>query len=89
MVFRLLHYIYEDPARSPENLLAIANTWKKHPDWEYRFWDKQMIPDFLEYYHARPCILKKIENVFAIHYCLGSWRPQTTEGKAWLKKQLK
>ncbi|WP_165045637.1 glycosyltransferase family 32 protein [Dysgonomonas sp. ZJ709] len=235
---RMIHHIYEDPAGPPKNLLVIANTWKeKHPDWEYRFWNRQMIhdfleskcPDFLEYYysypfnvqrwdairylilyyigglyvdldyeciqsldvlltdssccmgmeppvhknsinllpignalmasvpkhpymaaiiddmktnffvdyqqgdthqilattgplmvarvydqykakknvtllpadlisplsmqevlmlrsgHARPCVLKKVENAFAIHYCFGSWRSQTAEGKAWQK----
>jgi len=46
---RIIHQIYEDPAGPPANLLRIAETWKEnHPGWEYRFWNKQMMHDFLE-----------------------------------------
>ena len=58
---RIIHQIYEDPAGPPEFLLELAKTWKEHhPDWEYRFWNKAAIheflesvcPEFVEYYQA-------------------------------------
>lgn len=46
---KIIHQIYEDPAGPSDLLLDISETWKdKHPDWEYRFWDKQKIGEFLE-----------------------------------------
>ncbi len=46
---RIIHQIYEDPAGPPEHLLDLSKTWKeKHPQWEYRFWNKQAIEDFLQ-----------------------------------------
>ena len=46
---RIIHQIYEDPAGPPDNMLQIAKRWQDHhPDWEYRFWNRQMISDFLE-----------------------------------------
>ncbi len=45
---RIIHQIYEDPAGPPEWLLTLAETWKEHhPAWEYRFWDKKEMEDFL------------------------------------------
>ncbi|GHT29059.1 hypothetical protein FACS189432_07850 [Bacteroidia bacterium] len=60
---RIIHQIYEDPAGVPANLQKLAETWKEqHPTWEYRFWNKKAIEDFLEAefpdfiptYHAYP-----------------------------------
>ena len=60
---RIIHQIYEDPAGPPQYLLEVASTWKeKMPDWEYRFWNKQLIcdfltsvcPDFKNYYSSYP-----------------------------------
>ena len=46
---RIIHQIYEDPAGPPELLSSLAETWKGcHPEWEYRFWNKQMMYDFLD-----------------------------------------
>jgi len=46
---KIIHQIYEDPAGPSPNLLTLASTWKeKHPDWEYRFWNRTMMHDFLE-----------------------------------------
>jgi mannosyltransferase OCH1-like enzyme len=46
---RIIHQIYEDPAGPPDDLLSIAETWKeKMPDWEYRFWGKKEMEDFME-----------------------------------------
>lgn len=46
---KIIHQIYEDPTGPSKDLLQLAETWKEHhPDWEYRFWDKQAINDFLE-----------------------------------------
>ena len=45
---RIIHQIYEDPAGPSEPLLEFAETWKEHhPTWEYRFWDKKEMEDFL------------------------------------------
>ncbi len=45
---KIIHQIYEDPAGPPRMLLKSAETWKKHhPGWEYRFWDRQSIDNFL------------------------------------------
>lgn len=46
---KIIHQVYEDPAGPSNLLLEISETWKeKHPDWEYRFWDKQKTGEFLE-----------------------------------------
>ena len=46
---RIIHQIYEDPAGPPANLLSIAESWKENmPGWEYRFWNRKMMHDFLE-----------------------------------------
>ncbi|GHT10499.1 hypothetical protein FACS189426_10800 [Bacteroidia bacterium] len=56
---RIIHQIFEDPEGPSETLLQLAETWKQfHPDWEYRFWNKPAIdeflvskfPDFIPYY---------------------------------------
>lgn len=49
---RIIHQLYENPNGSsnvPENLKSLSETWiSNHPDWEYRFWDKKAMNDFLE-----------------------------------------
>ena len=46
---RIIHQIYEDPAGPTPDLLRIAESWKRNmPDWEYRFWNRSMIDDFLK-----------------------------------------
>ena len=46
---RIIHQVYEDLAGPPEQLLEISKSWvKKHPEWEYRFWNKHAIENFLE-----------------------------------------
>ena len=46
---RIIHQIYEDPEGPSEFLLSLAETWKEfHPEWEYRFWNRKTINDFLE-----------------------------------------
>lgn len=58
---RVIHQIYEDPAGPSESFLQLAETWKElNPTWEYRFWNKEAIenflennfPDFVPYYKA-------------------------------------
>jgi mannosyltransferase OCH1-like enzyme len=45
---KIIHQIYENKD-VPEYLLKIAETWKVyHPGWDYRFWDKHTIEQFLE-----------------------------------------
>ncbi|GHT58791.1 hypothetical protein AGMMS50239_04050 [Bacteroidia bacterium] len=46
---RIIHQVYEDPAGPPDHLIQVSETWKAcHPDWEYRFWDKQAIEEFMQ-----------------------------------------
>jgi mannosyltransferase OCH1-like enzyme len=46
---RIIHQVYEDPAGPPEMLSRISSTWREHhPEWEYRFWDRQAIENFME-----------------------------------------
>lgn len=48
---KIVHQIYEDPAGPSDMLLTIAESWKeKNTDWEYRFWGKKEMEDFLETY---------------------------------------
>ncbi|GHT19378.1 hypothetical protein AGMMS4957_03790 [Bacteroidia bacterium] len=78
---RIIHHIYEDPAGPPANLLTIAETWKeKHPDWEYRFWNRKMINDFIEstcpdfsaYYHSFPFDVQRWDAIrYLILYHIG------------------
>jgi mannosyltransferase OCH1-like enzyme len=45
---KIIHQIYEDPAGPTEMLLELAASWKEHhPDWEYRFWGKAAIEEFM------------------------------------------
>lgn len=46
---KIIHQIYEDPAGPPDYLKNVSETWQKfNPDWEYRFWNKSDIENFLE-----------------------------------------
>jgi len=78
---RIIHQIYEDPAGPPANLLNIAETWKEnHPGWEYLFWNRQKIndflestcPDFLDYYRAYPFNVQRWDAIrYLILYHIG------------------
>ena len=78
---RIIHQIYEDPAGPPTNLLNIAETWKEnHPDWEYWFWNRQKMnnflestcPDFLDYYRSYPFNVQRWDAVrYLILYYFG------------------
>jgi len=78
---RIIHQIYEDPAGPPANLLHIAESWKEnHPAWEYRFWNRQMIhdflestcPDFIPYYHSYPFNVQRWDAIrYLILYHIG------------------
>lgn len=78
---RIVHQIYEDPAGPPVELLKIAETWKKNmPDWEYRFWNRNMIcefltsvcPDFISYYLSYPFNVQRWDAIrYLILYHVG------------------
>lgn len=78
---RIIHQIYEDPDGPPANLLRIAESWKEsHPEWEYRFWNRQMMHDFLEttcpefseYYFAYPFNVQRWDAIrYLILYHIG------------------
>ena len=45
----LIHQVYEDMNGPSKDLMAISANWKKfHPEWEYRFWNKDAMEDFLQ-----------------------------------------
>lgn len=45
---KIIHQVYEDPAGPSNILLEMSMTWKKkHPQWEYRFWDKTAMDRFV------------------------------------------
>jgi mannosyltransferase OCH1-like enzyme len=78
---RIIHQIYEDPAGPSPELLQIAETWKeKMPDWEYWFWNRQKINDFLEstcsdflsYYRSYPFNVQRWDAIrYLILYHIG------------------
>ncbi len=46
---KIIHQIYFDMAGPPAHLSSISQSWKeKQPEWEYRFWNKQAVEQFLE-----------------------------------------
>ena len=48
---QIIHQVYEDMNGPPVALSKLAKSWQKyHPVWEYRFWNKGSINDFLESY---------------------------------------
>lgn len=45
---RIIHHVCDYPDGIPENLLALAATWKQHhPEWEQRFWDRRQMEEFV------------------------------------------
>ena len=81
---RIIHQIYvcEDPdGKVPTDLIELSKTWKKHhPHWEYKFWDKEAIdefldtvcPDFAPYYRAFPFNVQRWDTIrYLILYYLG------------------
>jgi len=78
---RIIHQIYEDPAGPPPNMLRIAESWKEnHSGWEYRFWNKRMMhnflefhcPDFLPYYRSFPFNVQRWDAIrYLILYHIG------------------
>ena len=60
---RIIHQVYEDMNGPSNDLRVISSSWKKfHPEWEYRFWNKDSIedllhsvfPEFLPVYRSYP-----------------------------------
>ena len=46
---KIIHQIYFDMSGPPVYLKEISQTWQeKHPEWEYRFWNKDAVEQFLE-----------------------------------------
>ena len=44
----IIHQVYEDIKGPSESLLELTKTWKEfHPNWAYRFWQKESIEDFI------------------------------------------
>ena len=78
---RIIHQIYEDPAGPTPTLLRLSETWKENmPDWEYRFWNRPMIheflkstcPDFEVYYHSYPFDVQRWDAIrYLILYHIG------------------
>lgn len=78
---RIIHHIYEDPAGPPGNLFQISKSWQERmPQWEYRFWNKQMIadflksicPDFSDIYHSYPFNVQRWDAIrYLILYHIG------------------
>ena len=78
---RIIHQLFDGPIGPPPNLLQLAETWKsKMPDWEYRFWNKQMMrdfvetacPDFLSYYKSFPFDVQRWDAIrYLILYHIG------------------
>lgn len=78
---KIIHHVCDYPDGVPENLLALAATWKKyHPEWEQRFWDRQKMeefvhtvcPDFEPYYRAFPHNVQRWDTIrYLILYHIG------------------
>lgn len=78
---RIIHHVCDYPDGIPENLLALAATWKQyHPEWEQRFWDRQQMedfvhtvcPDFEPYYLAFPHNVQRWDAIrYLILYHIG------------------
>lgn len=78
---KIIHHVCDYPNGIPENLLALAATWKKHhPDWEQRFWDRRQMeefvrtfcPDFEPYYRAFPHNVQRWDAIrYLILYHIG------------------
>jgi mannosyltransferase OCH1-like enzyme len=83
---RIIHQIYvceKQDGEVPNDLLNLSKTWKEHhPDWEYRFWDKESInefldavcPDFAPYYRAFPFNVQRWDTIrYLILYYIGGF----------------
>ena len=45
---KIIHQVFFGADKPAKHLIAISETWKeKHPDWEYRFWDRKTIEQFI------------------------------------------
>ena len=81
LIPKVIHQIYEDPKGPPEFLLQSIQTWKElHPDWQYRFWGKKDIrnfletefPDFIPIYDAYPFNVQRWDAIrYLILYKIG------------------
>lgn len=48
MIPKIIHQIYEDMSGPPKKLKEMSKSWiKHHPDWEYQFWNKNDIENFI------------------------------------------
>jgi len=72
----IIHQVYEAMEGPSEALIEISKSWKKfHPEWEYRFWNKETMenflhadfPDFLSVYRNYPFDVQRWD---AIRYLL-------------------
>lgn len=78
---RIIHHVCDYPDGVPENLLALAATWKQHhPNWEQRFWDREKMnefvhtvcPDFEACYRAFPLNVQRWDVIrYLILYHIG------------------
>jgi len=81
---KIIHQIYvckDSQGKIPEDLLELSKTWRSlHPDWEYRFWDKESIddflreyyPDFIPYYYEFPYDVQRWDSIrYLILYHFG------------------
>lgn len=78
---KIIHHVCDYADGIPENLLALAATWKEHhPDWEQRFWNKEQMerfvhdvcPDFESCYRAYPHNVQRWDAIrYLILYHIG------------------
>jgi len=73
---RIIHQVYEDMNGPSDALLEMSQSWKRHhPAWEYRFWNRESMedflhtrfPDFLPVYRAYPFDIQRWD---AIRYLI-------------------
>lgn len=66
---RVIHQIYEDMEGPPSSLLKISESWReKNLDWEYRFWTKKDINEFLSDFYP-----ELIPIYTSFHYAVQRW----------------
>lgn len=53
MIPRIIHQVWENGRNTiPSTQLDMAETWKKkHPDWQYEYWDKERMEVFIHEYY--------------------------------------
>jgi len=45
---KIIHQVYEDPAGPSDILREMSETWiERHPQWEYRFWNKAAMEELV------------------------------------------